>query len=96
MAKVMISLPDDVLWALDAEAERRGTTRSGLLRTLAEGSLRRRTSRRAERMAAITAASCAVGRGGGVADLLRAERHRAGRDGPRRGSAPEQPHRDQP
>lgn len=32
MAKVMVSLPDDVLARIDAEAERRGTTRSALLR----------------------------------------------------------------
>jgi hypothetical protein len=31
MAKVMVSLPDDLLGALDAEAKRRGTTRSALL-----------------------------------------------------------------
>ena len=32
MAKVMVSLPDELLDAVDAEAARRGTTRSGLLR----------------------------------------------------------------
>ena len=35
MAKVMISLPDDVLARIDDEAQRRGTTRSGLLRDAA-------------------------------------------------------------
>jgi metal-responsive CopG/Arc/MetJ family transcriptional regulator len=35
MAKVMISLPDDVLARIDAEARRRGATRSGLLREFA-------------------------------------------------------------
>jgi len=35
MAKVMISLPDDVLARIDSEARRRGTTRSGLLRDAA-------------------------------------------------------------
>jgi len=35
VAKVMISLPDDVLARVDAEARRRGTTRSGLLREAA-------------------------------------------------------------
>jgi len=35
MAKVMISLPDDVLARIDDEAERRGTTRSALLREAA-------------------------------------------------------------
>jgi metal-responsive CopG/Arc/MetJ family transcriptional regulator len=32
MAKVMVSLPNDVLARIDDEAERRGTTRSALLR----------------------------------------------------------------
>jgi Arc/MetJ-type ribon-helix-helix transcriptional regulator len=32
MAKVMVSLPDDVLARIDGEVERRGTTRSALLR----------------------------------------------------------------
>jgi predicted transcriptional regulator len=35
VAKVMISLPDDVLARIDREAERRGTTRSALLREAA-------------------------------------------------------------
>jgi hypothetical protein len=35
MAKVMVSLPDDVLARIDDEAERRGTTRSALLREAA-------------------------------------------------------------
>jgi predicted transcriptional regulator len=33
MAKVMISLPDDLLGALDAEAKRRHTSRSAILQT---------------------------------------------------------------
>lgn len=35
MAKVMVSLPDDVLARIDDEAARRGTTRSALLREAA-------------------------------------------------------------
>jgi predicted transcriptional regulator len=35
VAKVMVSLPDDVLARIDDEAERRGTTRSALLREAA-------------------------------------------------------------
>ena len=35
MAKVMISLPDDVLARVDVEARRRGTSRSALLRDAA-------------------------------------------------------------
>ncbi len=44
VAKVMISIPDPLLAALDAEAERRHTTRSGLLQEAARrelGQLRR-------------------------------------------------------
>ncbi len=39
MAKVMISIPDSLLEMLDAEAERRGTTRSGLLQGAARREL---------------------------------------------------------
>jgi metal-responsive CopG/Arc/MetJ family transcriptional regulator len=39
MAKVMVSLPDELLARLDEHARRRGTTRSGLLRELAEREL---------------------------------------------------------
>lgn len=75
MAKVMVSIPDDVLRAVDVEARRRGTTRSGLLRELAEEALRRRSVRRAERMAEInTAAVRGGGHGGGAADLVKASR----------------------
>lgn len=74
MAKVMVSLPDDVLRAVDVEADRRGTTRSGLLRELAEESLRRRSIQRAERMAEIAAGGGATGHGGHVAELVKANR----------------------
>jgi metal-responsive CopG/Arc/MetJ family transcriptional regulator len=36
MAKVMVSIPDELLASLDAQARRRGTTRSGILRQLVE------------------------------------------------------------
>jgi metal-responsive CopG/Arc/MetJ family transcriptional regulator len=39
MAKVMISLPDELLERIDAYARSHGTTRSGLLRELAEREL---------------------------------------------------------
>ena len=75
MAKVMVSLPDELLRAVDVEAERRGTTRSGLLRELAEETLRRRSIRRAERMAELDQTDQPlVGHGGGVADLAKASR----------------------
>jgi metal-responsive CopG/Arc/MetJ family transcriptional regulator len=75
MAKVMVSLPDDVLRGLDVEAGRRGTTRSGLLRELAEESSRQRSRKRAERMAELDAAAeRSGGHGGHVAELVKAYR----------------------
>jgi metal-responsive CopG/Arc/MetJ family transcriptional regulator len=72
MAKVMVSLPDELLHAVDAEASRRGTTRSGLLRDLAEEALERRTARRAQRMHEIRLAPGErTPHGGGVADLVK-------------------------
>ena len=74
VAKVMVSLPDDVLRAVDVEAVRRGTTRSGLLRELAEESIRRRSARRADRMREIDAlADRSAGHGGG-AELVKSTR----------------------
>lgn len=75
MAKVMVSLPDEVLRAVDVEADRRGTTRSGLLRELAEESVRQRSARRAARMGEIDAAAKqATGHGGRGADLVKTTR----------------------
>lgn len=76
MAKVMVSLPDDVLRGVDVEARRRGTTRSGLLRELAEEALRRRSVLRAERMAQLDAEVERVGHGGAAAELVKANRPR--------------------
>lgn len=42
MAKVMVSLPDELLAAIDAEARRRRLTRSGLLAQAAGRELARR------------------------------------------------------
>jgi len=75
MAKVMVSLPDDLLRAVDIEAGRRGTTRSGYLRGLAEETLRRKSALRAERMAEIASVGGPVtGHGGAVAELVKANR----------------------
>ena len=75
MAKVMVSLPDNLLWAVDIEADRRGTTRSGYLRILAEEELRRRSIRRALRMAEIDKMDgFSPGHGGGAADLVKMTR----------------------
>ena len=75
MAKVMVSLPDDLLRAIDGEAVRRGTTRSGLLRELAEEAIRQRQVRRAERMAEIRAIYVPPHRHGGRgAELVKQNR----------------------
>ncbi|HXS45918.1 MAG TPA: ribbon-helix-helix domain-containing protein [Solirubrobacterales bacterium] len=50
MAKVMVSLPDDLLAEVDAEARRGGTTRSAVMRDFADAALRRRRENRAVAM----------------------------------------------
>jgi len=50
MAKVMVSLPDDLLAEVDAEARRGGTTRSAVMRQFADSALRRRREARAAAM----------------------------------------------
>ena len=50
MAKVMVSLPDDLLAEVDAEARRGGTTRSAVMREFAAIALRRRRESRAAAM----------------------------------------------
>jgi metal-responsive CopG/Arc/MetJ family transcriptional regulator len=53
MAKVMVSLPDDLLSEVDAEARRVGTTRSAIMREFANLALRRRREERATAMRAL-------------------------------------------
>lgn len=74
MAKVMVSLPDDLLDAIDTEAARRGTTRSGLLRSFADDALRRRGAERAARIDALMRE--ATPHGGGAAELVKRFRPR--------------------
>lgn len=64
MAKVMVSMPDDLLSEVDAEASRLGTSRSAVLREFADSALRRR---RADRAAAIEALLRHTTRHGGAA-----------------------------
>jgi predicted transcriptional regulator len=68
MAKVMISLPDDLLARVDAQASERGSTRSATIRQLAEAGLGERHRRLAERMTALEGQASGHG-GHGVADL---------------------------
>jgi metal-responsive CopG/Arc/MetJ family transcriptional regulator len=72
MAKVMVSIPDDLLGEVDAQASRLGTSRSAVLRGFADAALRRR---RADRAAAINALLTQAERhGGGAAEHVKATR----------------------
>lgn len=70
----MVSLPDDLLSRIDDRARRRGTSRSGLLRELAERELR---DDAASRQAAIHAALAAAAPHGGDAARHVREQRRA-------------------
>ncbi len=72
MAKVMISLPDELLERIDAHARRRGMTRSGLLRELAERELATDAAERGKRIRELLAA--ARPHGGDAARLVREQR----------------------
>jgi metal-responsive CopG/Arc/MetJ family transcriptional regulator len=66
----MVSLPDDLLESLDAEAARRGTTRSGLLRRYVDDALRARAQVRANRIDRLVGGGAGHG-GDGLAQLKR-------------------------
>ncbi len=76
MAKVMISMPDELLAAVDAEATRRGVTRSALLQDAARGQVgllrRDRDSILGDldRISALWAGPLDAG------EMIRADRHR--------------------
>ncbi len=72
MAKVMISLPNDLLARVDAHASEHGSTRSATIRELAEVGLGERQRRLAQRMAELE--GHAQGHGGNVAQQIRASR----------------------
>jgi len=72
VAKVMISLPDELLARLDAHAAERGSTRSATLRDLAEAALGERERLLGERMTELE--GHARGHGGDVVDALKAGR----------------------
>lgn len=73
MAKVMVSMPDDLLNEVDAEANRLGTTRSAVLREFADAALRRRRTDRAASMSALLQGA-ARGHGGASANRVKATR----------------------
>lgn len=72
VAKVMISLPDDLLARVDSQAAERGATRSATIRELAEAALGERERSLGERMAALE--GFATGHGGDVVGVLKAGR----------------------
>lgn len=72
MAKVMVSLPDDLLAEVDAEARRIGSTRSAVMRSFADAALRKR---REQRAAAVKSLLREVsGHGGHVAERVKETR----------------------
>jgi Ribbon-helix-helix protein, copG family len=72
MAKVMVSMPEELLAEVDAEARRLETSRSAVLRGFADAALRRR---RADRAVAIRELLReASSHGGNVAELVKATR----------------------
>lgn len=61
VAKVMISLPDELLCRIDERARRRKTTRSGLIRYLAEREIRSDAVTRTRKIRALLATAGAHG-----------------------------------
>ena len=72
MAKVMVSMPDELLAEVDAEAAREGTSRSAVLRGFADAALRRRRADRAAAMRRLLHG--AVRHGGDVAEQVKSKR----------------------
>jgi len=72
MAKVMVSMPEELLVEVDAEARRLGTSRSAVLRGFADAALHRRRVDRADAIRALLRE--AAGHGGKVAELVKATR----------------------
>jgi hypothetical protein len=72
MAKVMVSMPDDLLSEVDAEASRLGTSRSAVLREFADSALRRRRTDRAAAMDRLL--QQAAQHGGAAAERVKATR----------------------
>jgi ribbon-helix-helix CopG family protein len=76
MAKVMISLPDTLLGALDAEVKRRQTTRSALLQSAARRELALLRRDRGEVLADLDAFGRSWQGSLDAAALVRADRNR--------------------
>lgn len=75
VAKVMISIPDDLLGRLDAQARANRETRSGLLQRLVEQDLEADLARRREEVEELlNKATVRGGMGGDAARLIREDR----------------------
>lgn len=74
MAKVMVSMPDELLAEVDAEVKRTGASRSAVLRSFADEALRRRRGDRAAAMRALLKE--AAPHGGEAAEQVKATRPR--------------------
>jgi HicB_like antitoxin of bacterial toxin-antitoxin system len=75
VAKVMISIPDDLLGRIDAQAHANQETRSGYLRRLAERELRDDQAQRRQELAELlNKATVRGGMGGDAARLIREDR----------------------
>jgi predicted DNA-binding protein len=75
VAKVMISIPDNLLERLDAQARSNGETRSGLLQRLVEQDLEADLARRREEVEELlNKATVRGGMGGDAAKLIREDR----------------------
>lgn len=72
MAKVMISLPDDLLARIDAKAQAEHATRSGFLRDLAERELAQDDRQRRRRIEELLGEPVRLG--GDAAKLIREDR----------------------
>ena len=71
----MVSMPDELLSEVDAEASRLGSTRSAVLRQFADSALRGRRASRAEAMTALLDRSARDdGHGGKSAERVKATR----------------------
>jgi len=73
VAKVMISIPDDLLRRLDARANAAGETRSGLLRRLAEADIDAAEAARRKHFEGLLEKATAP-MGGNAAQLIREDR----------------------
>jgi hypothetical protein len=73
MPKVMVSMPDELLAEVDAEAKRTGSNRSAVLRGYAEAAIQQRRAHRAEELGKLVRRHAAP-HGGNLVELIKASR----------------------